>query len=381
MEIHASLLDQLEEIRTTRRYLHTIPEIGFDLPKTHAFLWEELEKLEPDELDVFAKTGIRAVFYGKAPKETVAFRADMDALELTELNRHDYVSTHDGCMHACGHDGHMTVLLTWAKYLSRRRDQLMDNIVLLFQPAEEGVGGAKAMIDDGALKKPDVDRIYGLHVDPLIDEGKIGVRHGYMMASTTEFNIHIQGLSAHGASPHFGVDAIVAAASFIQQLQTVISRSVAPFEKSLITIGKIDGGESRNIIAENVTLYGTFRTFNQATTDAILRRIDNLLRGLELSFGVKCRYDQIAHFPSVCNDEALTDDLLTYLDSNEVEMVKKRMIAEDFSFYQQEVPGVFFFLGVRKGEYNRPLHSNRFDFDEESLLYGLEVYRRLLNLE
>lgn len=380
MEISNLVKEQFEFVKKTRRHLHMYPETSLEEFETQKFLLNEIDKLNPDKVDKFANTGIRVVFYGKNPKQTIAFRADMDALNLTEETTHDFVSKNVGKMHACGHDGHMAILLTLGKMISENRDDIEDNIVLLFQPAEEGTGGAKLMIDEGALLDPKVDKIFGLHLDPATPEGKIGTNYGYLMASTTEFNIDIKGLSAHGATPHLGIDTVVASADFISKIQTIVSRSIDPFEKCLITIGKIEAGESRNIIAENSHMEGTFRTYSDDVLNAINKRIEEVLDGVKRAYNVEGSYTIVAQYPSVNNEKTTTDEVISAVGMEDVIMLKPRMIAEDYSFYQRSVPGTFFFLGIQKGEYIHPLHSNHFDFDEYSLLYGLEIYRRLLGI-
>lgn len=381
MEIHSDIAQLLGYIRQIRRQLHQIPENSLEEWKTQALLRAELDKLHPDEVKVFANTGLRAVFYASNKGKTIAFRADMDALPISEETQHDYPSTHPGCMHACGHDGHMAALLGWAKYVSCHREQIKHNIVLIFQPAEEGVGGAGRMMEQGVLEAPNVDEIYGIHVDPRTESGTLGIRPGAMMAAVTEFDIHLKGASAHGAAPHLGKDAIVAAAELTGQLQTIVSRAVDPATKALITIGKIHGGDNRNIIAENVRLEGTFRTYDDAVTQLIRRRIHQLLAGLEASQGVGGAYRELVHFPPVVNDKELTRQTIN-LAPEDFASIEPRMTGEDFSFYQAAVPGVFAFVGVRRGEnYAHSLHSNKFDFDEESLLPALELYRRILERE
>lgn len=381
MDVRASITEQFEYIKSIRRALHKMPEESLKEFETQKFLMKELEKLEPDSLDVFAGTGIRAVFYAEGAKETIGFRADMDALCMAENTNHDYKSKNCGMMHACGHDGHMSILLTFGRYLSKRRNQLKQNVVLLFQPGEEGTGGAKIMADDGALENPHIDRLFGIHLDPSLDEGKVGTRIGYLMASTTEFDIEISGTTAHGATPNLGVDAIVAASDFIGQLQSIVSRNVDPLKKAVVTIGKVTAGEARNIIAGKAKLEGMFRAYDEATVKSINNAIENRLEGLEKSFGVKCTYLPYAYYPAVNNDKAVTEMVMGVVDENDLIILDPRMIAEDFSFYQQILPACFMFLGIKKDNYTYPLHSNRFDFEEHSLLYGLEVYARLLELE
>ena len=381
MEVRSSINEQFEFIKNIRRTLHKTPEESMKEYETQKILLKELEKIKPDKIDVFAGTGIRAIFFCEGATKTIGFRADMDALCLTEEAENDYKSENPGRMHACGHDGHMSILLTFCRYLSTKRDQLKQNIVFLFQPGEEGTGGAKIMIDDGALENPHVDYIYGIHLDPSIPEGKIGTNIGYLMASTTEFNINIKGKTAHGAMPDLGRDCVVAASELVNQLQSIVGREINPLKKAVVTIGKLEAGEARNIIAGSARLEGVFRAYDANVVKQIGDGIKRRIKGIEESFEVKCEYEPYAYFPAVDNDKAITENVLAVVDKDDMIIVEPRMIAEDFSFYQQVRPACFMFLGVQKGKYTYPLHSNKFDFEEHSLLYGLEVYARLLGLE
>lgn len=381
MEIRQDIIDQFEYIKSIRRQLHKIPEESLKEYKTQKFLLSEIEKLGADKVEIVADTGIKVVFFAKDPVDTVGFRADMDALCMSEKTHHGYVSCHDGRMHACGHDGHMAILLTFGKYISERRDQLKHNVVLVFQPGEEGTGGAQLMIDGGALENPHVDKMFGIHLDPALDEGKIGTAIGYLMASTTEFDIEIDGKTAHGATPHLGTDAIVAASALVTQLQTIVSRGVDPLKKAVVTIGKMECGEARNILAGHAKLEGIFRAYSSDIVELVGSELENRLEGIEKSYGVKCTYSPFAYYPAVNNDEKVTREVMDVVDKEDLIVLEPRMIAEDYSFYQQVLPAAFMFLGIRKGEFVHPLHSDKFDFEEHSLLYGLEVYARLLGLK
>ncbi len=373
----AALLDYAVK---TRRELHKIPEVGFELYKTHRFVVSELEKLKPDVLETMADTGVKAVWFAREPVDTIAFRADMDGLNVLEQNETDYVSSHVGKMHGCGHDGHMTMLLMLAKLVDSHRDQLKNNVVLLFQPAEEGWGGAAAMIEDGALEDPRVDRIYGIHLWPTVPKGRIGIRWGYMMARSCEFDIYAQGISAHGASPQMGVDAIVAAAELIIMLQSAITRSVDPHQDALLTIGRVNGGSARNVIADQVEMNGTLRVFSSEVYDNLMARIHAMTEGVALATGARFNIFERMQYPSVENPRPMVEDLYTYTGMEDIVLVEPAMAAEDFACYQQKVPGIFMWLGIQGGKNQQPLHNCRFDFDEDVLLVGVEVYRRLLGI-
>jgi len=365
----------------TRRELHEIPEVGFELYRTQAYVLEKLYACRPDYLRKIALTGVKAVFYAKDPKGTIAFRADMDALTEDEANEVPWRSQNPGRMHGCGHDGHMTVLLLLAELLSRHRDELAYNVVLLFQPGEEGWAGAKRMIEEGALANPTVDRIYGLHLWPTVPAGKIGVRWGPMMAQTSDFSITVRGKSAHASTPQMGVDAIVVAAELITMLQSVITRNVDPHQDALLTLGKIDGGTSHNIIADKVVMTGTLRTFGDGLYRDLAKRMGALMNGLQTATGATFEIAHQAQYPCVSNPRPMVEEFYTFLDSmDDAVLVEPVMAAEDFAEYQRSVSGLFFFLGVKGGRGGQPLHSCSFDFDEEALLDGLEIYRRILSI-
>ena len=376
------LNEQIEQLSTyctrLRRELHKVPELGFDCVETQRIILRELEQCAPDRLETIAGTGVKAVFLADRATETLAFRADMDGLPNPEEADCPWRSQHDGRMHGCGHDGHMTALLTFARWLRDHRSEVRRNIVLLFQPGEEGWGGARRMIEEGALENPRVDRIYGLHLWPTVGRGKIGVRWGEQMAQTSDFEITVYGKSAHASTPQMGIDAIVVSAELITMVQTVITRDVDPHQDALLTLGRICGGTAHNVIADEVKISGTLRTLNDALFETLTEKLHALVRGLEIATGATIRPERRVYYPVVRNPRPLVERLYGVLDSmDDTELVEPVMAAEDFAEYQRRVPGVFFFLGINGGRGGAPLHSAAFDFDEDVLLVGAEVYRRL----
>ena len=382
MQISDQILSMRDDCIKIRRDLHRIPEIGFELHRTHEYIRPILEDCRPDELITIAQTGFKVVFYAEGAERTIAFRADMDGMRNTEENRLRFRSRHRGVMHGCGHDGHMTILLLLAKWISHNRSKLRCNVVLLFQPGEEGWAGARQMINEGALTNPKVDRIYGLHLWPTVPAGKIGIRWENLMAQTSDFVIKVHGKSAHASTPQMGVDAIVVAAELITMVQSIITRDVDPHQDALLTLGKIEGGTSHNVIAEEVTMSGTLRVFSNELFDRLMKQITALLNGLELATGASIKFETVVHYPYVANPRSMVEKFYTVIDSMEdVVLVEPVMAAEDFAEYQQEVEGMFMFLGVNGGRGGAPLHSSRFDFDEEALLVGVEAFKRILESE
>lgn len=367
-------LDQLKE---HRRALHRIPEVGESEYKTQTYLMRQLEKNRPDDLRVFADTGIRAVFKGNGQGRVVAFRSDIDALPVTEETGCSYASEHPGYMHACGHDGHMANLLVFAQWLSEHRDVLVDDVVLLFQPAEETVGGADRMVREGALENPHVDVIYGMHMMPDVPKGKISTCAGPLMAQTCEMDFIIHGKSAHGATPHLGTDVITAMGHLLTLFQTTVARCVDPCKQALLTIGKVSAGTQRNIIANQAKLEGIVRTLSNQVYENLEERIRADLQGIDAAFGVQTEFIKRVYYPCVENDPAEFERVKAILGDTFVQE-KPRMTAEDFSFYQLSVPGVFVFCGCMDEMHHAPLHASTFDFDEEALLPGLALFAALV---
>lgn len=379
-EMEIEVGSYLDEMRAHRRALHRIPEVGECEYKTQAYILEHLRGLAPDDLRVFADTGVRAVFKGNGEGRVVAFRADIDALPVKEETGCEYASCHEGVMHACGHDGHMANLLTFASWLCVHRNALKDDVVLLFQPAEETVGGADRMVREGALETPHVDAIYGMHLMPDIPAGKIAACAGPMMAQTCEMDFVIHGEAAHGATPHLGKDAIAAMAHLITLFQTTIARSVDPCQQALLTIGKVEAGKQRNILASRAQMEGIVRTFSNRVYEGLEERIREDLLGVEAAFGVRTEFIKRVYYPCVDNDTAEFERVKAQLGDRFIQ-AKPRLTAEDFSFYQLSVPGVFVFCGCMDETHNSPLHASTFDFDEEALLPGLALFAGLVELE
>ncbi len=367
----------LDRLREHRRALHRIPELGYEERETHDYLMDHLKALAPDDLRVLAGTGIRAVFSGGRPGHVLAFRADMDGLPVQEQTGCAFASTHPGRMHACGHDGHMANLLTFAEWLSAHRDTLPGSAVLLFQPAEETVGGAKRMIEEGALKDPDVEAVYGLHMMPDVPKGKIAVCAGPIMAQACEMDIVIHGKSVHGATPHLGRDAISAMGHLLTLLQTTVGRSVDPCAQAVVTIGRVNAGEQRNILADRAEMQGIVRTFSNAVYEGLEARIRDDLKGIEAAFGVQTEYIRRVYYPCTQNDPAEFERVRALLGPY-FEPARPKMTAEDFSYYQLEVPGVYAFCGCLDDAHKSALHAPTFDFDEAALVPGLAFFIALM---
>ncbi len=379
MKIEKAIQVYLPEVIRWRRELHQIPELGLEEFDTTAYLKRELTQLGFTDIRQPLETGLVVVVDGEHPGRTIAFRTDIDGLPVTEETGVDFASRHLGKMHACGHDGHMATLLGFAKFLAEHPEAVRGRVVLLFQPAEEGPGGAQLLIEAGVLSELGVQQIIGLHVFPEFDSGVIACRSGAMMARNGEVTITIRGLSAHGAQPQQGHDAILAMSAVVQALHTVVARNLSPLEPAVLTFGKIYGGEAMNIIPGQVTIEGTMRAFSDPVYETLVQRIEEIAAGVAAGYGCTAEVCFNHMYRVVDNDPQLAA-VLAEIAGDSYQETPPYMLAEDFSMYQQVVPGLFFFVGIRNEEkgWTHPLHSSRLQFDEADLLGGIQCYREFL---
>ncbi|MBD3334380.1 MAG: amidohydrolase [Candidatus Eisenbacteria bacterium] len=369
-----------------RRTLHQNPELGFKEERTAALVAEELRRAGLDEVRTgVAGTGVVGVL--RAPNRphsgALLLRADMDALPIQEENPHlDFASRVPDVMHACGHDGHTAILLAAAHAAAAARGQLSGDLVFVFQPAEEGPGGALPMIKEGVLEQPRVRGAVGLHIDTHQPVGRLQTGAGPVMAAADEFTLRIVGRGGHGAYPHQAVDAVVAGSQVVTALQTLVSRDTNPAEKAVVTTGSFHSGHNFNIIAEEAQLRGTVRTFDPALRDHLKRRIGEVARGVCDALGARCEYHYEEHYPPVVNDAAMSDRLVRAAEPlfgrEAIQTDLLSMGGEDMAYFLREVPGVFFFLGARNEATgcHHSMHSPHFDFDEEALPLGAEIFLR-----
>ena len=368
----------LDDIIKNRRALHQIPETALEEFKTKEYLKNYLISigLEPQEV---VETGLFVYIEGKDKENCIAFRSDIDALNIKEETGAEFESKHVGKMHACGHDGHMTTLLAFAKYLTTIQP-LEKSVLLIFQPAEESPGRAKDIVETGLLKKYNVKAIYGMHLFPELPEGTVASKEGPFFAQAALMTTTITGKSGHGAMPHKTIDPLMAFTKIVDGYQTIVSRNLSPFDPGVVTIGKFCGGSAQNIIADTVKFWGTIRTFKEENTEFIIDRIKEIHRGIELSYRVKIDEKIDIVYPPVVNDKELYKNFVeTMKDMNYVEH-EALTISEDFAYYQKEIPGIFMLLGTRSEEkgFIHPLHSCHFNFDEKVLLKGVEAFARIL---
>ncbi len=371
------------ELVQWRRRLHQRPELGFKEHLTGEFIAGKLQEWGIEDQTGIAQTGIVAIIDSGKPGPILGIRADIDALPIYELNDVPYRSLHDGIMHACGHDGHTAIALGVAYYLANHRQNFRGQVKIIFQPAEEGPGGAKPMIEAGVLKNPDVEAIVGLHLWNNLPLGTVGVRSGALMAASENFDCTIMGKGGHGGMPHQTIDSIVVGAQIINALQTIVARNIDPINSAVVTVGKFHGGNAHNVIADTARFSGTVRYFNLAYRDYLPQRIEQIIAGVCQSHDAGYEYNYNRRYPPVINDEKIAS-LVRSVAEKVVETPAgvvpecQTMGAEDMSFFLQEVPGCYFFLGSANAEKNLayPHHHPRFDFDESVLAMGVEIFVR-----
>lgn len=367
-----------DELIAIRRYLHQHPELSFEEYQTSIYIQQQLDAIGIRYTAGIAGTGIIAYVEGNNPtKKCIALRADMDALPIQEENNNDYTSVNQGVMHACGHDVHTTCLLGAVKILHKYRHQFEGTIKILFQPGEElSPGGASIMIAEGALENPKPEAIVGLHVFPDLPAGYVGFRQGEYMASADEIYINIYGKGGHAALPHKTIDPITITAQVITALQQIVSRKSNPLTPSVLTFGKITGGNANNVIPDMVRIEGTFRTFDEEWRAEALELVKKIAINTAEMYGGSATIEIPQGYPSVYNEPALTEQIENcakeYLGEDKVTALDKRMTAEDFSFYTQVIDGCFFRLGTNKNNelYTRPVHTSNFDINEDALVTG-----------
>lgn len=359
-----------EDLIKWRRDLHQIPELGLQEYQTKAYLKKQLEEMGYNPCDLL-ETGLY-VYLDQGKKHTIAFRTDMDALPITEKNDCDFVSKHPGVMHACGHDGHMSAMLGFAKRLSEEEHHFDVNILLIFQPAEEAPGAAKMIVETGLLDKYHVKAIYGIHLMPTLDEGVIASKSGPLMAECGEIDVTIHGLDAHAGLPQLGVDAIMIASVLLNQYQQILTRMKTPFAPAIINIGEIHGGQARNSVASSVSMHGTVRTYSDEIFAKLMEHIEAIHQGAEKAYGCQIDWSCPPMYPPVLNNPILFHDASQAYPIQELDT--PLMLAEDFAFYQKAIPGLFVFVGTRSPRYSSGLHTDRFNFDELVLVKAIDMY-------
>ena len=367
-----------EEMVGLRRHMHMHPEVSFHEENTKQHIYEQIKDLGLDIRRDVGGNGIIARLQINDSYKTVALRADFDALPIQDEKDVPYKSKNEGVMHACGHDAHTAMLITAARILSAHKDELPVNVVFIHQHAEESLpGGARAMIEDGALEN--IDYIFGTHVSSNYPVGTLSYTYDYAYASVDSFAITLQGQGGHGAEPHEANDPVVAAASLIQQLQSIVSRTVDPLKSAVVTVGKFNSGSAFNIIPGTVEIEGTVRTFEREVKDKVKKRMEGIARGIESSYDVKCDLAYTEGYPALLNDNAQLNHLVNVMQEAEyVSLCKENppvMGGEDFSYFLQNIPGAYVYTGVQNSSIGAdyPHHHPMFDIDEKGMKAGVET--------
>ena len=372
-----------------RRYFHMNPEPSFNEYNTSKVVQEELKKIGIP-FEVFAKTGIIATIKGQNSGKTVLLRADMDALEVCEKNNVSYKSQKEGLMHACGHDGHMAMLLGAAHVLNEIKNDISGEIKLLFQPAEETAQGAKAIIEESKIIDS-IDTAFAIHLWQGVPVGKISLESGARMAAADLFSIKVKGKSGHGSMPHETIDAVVVASAIVMNLQHLVSRNTNPLNTLVVTVGKLTAGTRHNIIAGEALLEGTIRSFSDEVWKKVPEQIERVVKNTAAAYDAEVEINLVRAAPPLVNDQDISNILKTSAEKlyGEEVVTKYEKIpgGEDFAYFTQVVPGALAFVGIRNDEkgINSPHHNETFDMDEDALEIGANLYAQFavdfLNLE
>ena len=368
-----------EQLVAWRRDFHMHPELAFQEHRSAGLIADRLHELGYQVQTGVATTGVVALLEGQQPGPVVMLRFDMDALPVTEENEAEYVSQNPGVMHACGHDGHMAIGLGVATLMAQHQDEMTGTLKLVFQPGEEGMDGAKVMVDEGVLENPRPDVVLAIHVWNEKPVGTVGASSGATMAAAEKWTCTVRGKGGHGALPHQTVDPIVATAQIIAALQSIVSRNVSPLETAVVTVGTVHGGDAFNVIPAQVDLSGTIRTYSPQVREMVLRRVREVIERVAAACGAEANLDIVPLTPAVINDAGVAEVVRAAAEAvvgaENVSSDVRTMGSEDAAFFIRTVPGCYFFLGSAnvERELNAPHHNPRFDFDEDALTLGVAV--------
>ena len=389
MTLLAPIVAEAETYKAIRRDIHAHPELSYSEHRTAKIVVDQLTAMGIEVHQSIAVTGVVGVIKGLKSGAGIALRADMDALPLQERNQFEHQSQYAGKMHACGHDGHTATLLCAAGYLAKNRD-FSGTVYLIFQPAEEGGAGAKAMINDGLFERFSIDEIYGYHNWPGYPQGSVGIVAGAMMASASEFKIKVVGKGAHAAMPQLGVDPLLVACQLVQGLQSIVTRNINPLDSVVLSVTKIHCGDATNIIADDCMIQGTVRCFSEEVLQAVEKRMAKISQDLCAAFDCEGQFVFERAYPATINHVAqaqymreVAEDLL---GQNQVVDFTPTMGSEDFSFFLQEKPGCYFALGNGDGDHRDllhgmgpcTLHNPSYDFNDALIPIGASLWVRLV---
>ncbi|MGC1429217.1 MAG: M20 aminoacylase family protein [Albidovulum sp.] len=380
MPVLNRIADFVPEMTEWRRHLHRHPELEFDCHQTAAFVAERLREFGVDEIhEGIATSGLVAIIEGQGDGPTIGLRADMDALAITELTGADYASTIPGKMHACGHDGHTTMLLGAAKYLAETR-RFRGRVALIFQPAEEEGGGGEVMVQEGILDRFDISQVFALHCAPNLPLGHFETTPGPIMAAVDTARVLVTGKGGHGAFPHDCVDPIIAAVGMVQALQTIASRNINPLDEAVVSVTEFRAGSASNIIPETAWFGATIRSFSDEVRKQLKVRFEEIVQGVAAAYGVRADVDYELGYPATVNEPEKTEFAVSVArevsgDGAVNSEYVGEMGAEDFSYLLEKRPGCYLFLGQGPGA---SWHHPAFDFNDESAPYGASFFARLV---
>jgi len=389
MQLIDSITQMRQELQRIRRDIHAHPELCYEEDRTAELVANRLQEWGIPVIRGLGKTGVVGVLRHGDSTRAIGLRADMDALPLQELNTFAHASVHPGKMHACGHDGHVAMLLGAAHYLSRQRD-FDGTVYFIFQPAEEGGGGAARMMADGLFEQCPMDAVYGMHNWPGLAVGRFGVTAGPMMASSNEFELTISAKGAHAAQPHMGIDPVMVAVQIAQGWQTIVSRNCNPLDAAVLSVTQIHAGSASNIIPDQATLAGTVRTFDSAVLDMVQQRMHDLAQHTAAAFGATIAFEFQRNYPPLINHPQETDTVVQVMrdlvGADQVDAkVEPSMGSEDFAFMLQQKPGCYVFIGNGEGDHRSAghglgpcnLHNPSYDFNDDLLPLGATYWVRL----
>ena len=385
MPLVEAIEQQQQEMTRWRRDVHAHPELGFQENRTADFVARKLREFGVQVHAGVGGTGVVGVLRVGNERRSIGLRADMDALPIVEENAFDHRSRHEGVMHACGHDGHTTMLLGAARYLAETRN-FRGQVNFIFQPAEEGLGGAKAMIEDGLFRDFPCDSIFAMHNAPGMPVGRFGVKSGVVAAAGAFFDIEVRGTGAHGAHPDHGVDPIVAASQLVTALQSIVARNLRPSTAAVVSVTQFHAGDAYNVIPGVARLAGTVRTFSNEVMERIEERMVALAGSVAAAYGAEARVDFNAVFHPVVNDAEAADVAAGVCDELVGEEQVRRDLppgtgSEDFSFMLDEVPGCYLLIGNGDGEEARPVHNPGYDFNDDALALGASFFARVVETQ
>lgn len=373
-------------LKAFRRDLHANPELAFEEHRTADRVASQLEAAGVEVHRGLGGTGVVGVIKGGKGLRAIGLRADMDALPITERNSFEHRSTREGCMHACGHDGHTTMLLGAAQLLAEQRD-FDGTVYVIFQPAEEGEGGGRVMIEDGLFERFPMESVFGMHNWPGMPAGSFGVHSGPVMASADRFDIRVMGVGGHAAMPHLGTDALAAGAALVQAIQTIVSRTLDPIDSAVVSVTQFHAGEAYNVIPDRAELCGTVRAFSESVQACIEARLGELCNGIAAAFGVDIEFNYRRGYPPTINSAAeaavcAATAVALVGEDRVVTNGRPSMGAEDFAYFLQRKPGAYVWIGNGPGEGGCMLHNPNYDFNDDiipvGVAYWVELVRRIL---